>query len=77
MSAKFGSGAAIVFVHEGLRLLLIFERTFMSAPKNKKVLTLASIGAGVTIVHHTVAIMLLSPQVWNNIVIPVVEHLTR
>jgi hypothetical protein len=44
---------------------------------NKHLLTLTSIGVGVTIVHHTVAIMLLSPQVWHDIVIPIVEHLTR
>jgi len=45
--------------------------------KNKYFLTLTSIGAGVTIVHHTVAIMLLSPQVWHDFVIPIVEHVTR
>lgn len=44
---------------------------------HKRFLTLTSIGAGVTIVHHTVAIMLLSPQVWHDIIIPIVEHLTR
>jgi len=45
--------------------------------KGKSILTLASIGAGVTVVHHTVAIMLLSPQVWHDFVIPIVEHVTR